>query len=235
MKQFSLPLSGEERFLRAARSEATDRPPVWIMRQAGRYLPEYMTLCERYSFKQRCEIPELAIRISLQPFLRFRPDGVIMFSDILTPLEGMGIPFELVESVGPIIHSPIRTQSQIDDIQLLEPEQSLPFIREILRGIRSAVGSFAKTPQRADAAVLGFVGAPWTLATYLVEGRSSQNYATIKEMNGADLRLLSSGGELLFQNSARLVHQRKSFGPSLSFSGLMSVRAEWDGGLSDHL
>lgn len=180
MKQHP-PLSGAERFLRAAHNKMTDRPPVWIMRQAGRYLPEYRALCERHSFKQRCEVPELAIEISLQPFRRFSPDGVIMFSDILTPLEGMGIPFELVESVGPIIQSPIRTQSQIDDIRLLEPERSLPFIRDILQGLRSAVNCSDKA-QNADAAVLGFVGAPWTLATYLVEGKRSQNYATIKEM-----------------------------------------------------
>ncbi|MEO1447865.1 MAG: uroporphyrinogen decarboxylase, partial [Cyanobacteria bacterium J06635_11] len=163
-----------QRYLRAARGEIVDRPPVWIMRQAGRYLPEYRALCTDYSFQQRCETPELAIEISLQPFRRFGPDGVIMFSDILTPLPGIGIPFKLVESIGPVINTPIRTQAQIDNIHPLESERELPFIKEILSGLRSEVGG--------KATVLGFVGAPWTLATYLVEGKGTEDYAIIKAM-----------------------------------------------------
>lgn len=174
--------SDSQRFLQAARGEVVDRPPVWIMRQAGRYLPEYRALCEPYSFQQRCEMPELAIEISLQPFRRFGPDGVIMFSDILTPLPGMGLPFELVESIGPIINDPIRSQAQVDAIRPLEPEKELPFIREILQGLRSEVGD--------RATVLGFVGAPWTLASYLVEGKGTEDYATIKTMAYKEPQLL---------------------------------------------
>ncbi len=168
--------------LRAAQGETVDRPPAWIMRQAGRYLPEYQALCQQHDFQQRCEIPDLAIEISLQPFRRFQPDGVIMFSDILTPLAGMGIPFELVDNIGPVIEEPIRTQEQVNQVRLLEPEAELPFIREILAGLRSEVGD--------RATVLGFVGAPWTLAAYIVEGKSSKDYATIKQMAYSEPELL---------------------------------------------
>ena len=168
MKKTSSNTDSNPLLLRAARSEIVERPPVWIMRQAGRYLSEYQALCEKYSFQQRCEIPELAVEISLQPFRRFNPDGVIMFSDILTPLTAMGITFDLVESVGPVIHDPVRTQAQVNSIRGLEPELTLPFIREILTALRSEVASVSAKTIDGGAAVLGFVGAPWTLATYIV-------------------------------------------------------------------
>lgn len=161
--------------LRAARGEALDRPPVWMMRQAGRYMKVYRDLRDKYpSFRERSENPELAVEISLQPFRAFQPDGVILFSDILTPLPGMGIPFDIIESRGPVIDPPIRTQEQVDKLYPLEPQESLPFIREILQTLRREVGN--------NATVLGFVGAPWTLAAYAIEGKSSKDYAVIKRM-----------------------------------------------------
>ncbi len=161
--------------LRAARGEVLDRPPVWMMRQAGRYMKVYRDLREKYpSFRERSENPDLAIEISLQPWRAFQPDGVIMFSDILTPLPGIGIPFDIVESKGPIINPPIRSQEQIDKLHSLEPEESLPFIKTILQTLRQEVGN--------ESTVLGFVGSPWTLAAYAVEGKSSKNYSVIKGM-----------------------------------------------------
>ncbi len=161
--------------LRAARGEVLDRPPVWMMRQAGRYMKAYRELRDKYpSFRDRSEKAELAIEISLQPFRAFAPDGVIMFSDILTPLPGIGIPFDIIENRGPIIDPPIRTLEQINQLHPLEPEESLPFIREILQALRQEVGD--------RAAVLGFVGAPWTLAAYAIEGKSSKDYTIIKSM-----------------------------------------------------
>ncbi len=161
--------------LRAARGETLDRPPVWMMRQAGRYMKVYRDLREKYpSFRDRSENPDLAIEISLQPYRAFQPDGVILFSDILTPLPGMGIPFDIIESRGPIIDPPIRTFDQVKQLRPLEPEESLPFIRQILQTLRQEVGN--------TATVLGFVGAPWTLAAYAIEGKSSKDYATIKSM-----------------------------------------------------
>lgn len=161
--------------LRAARGEVLDRPPVWMMRQAGRYMKEYRDLRDKYpSFRDRSEKTELAIEISLQPFRAFQPDGVILFSDILTPLPGVGIPFDIIEQRGPVIEPSIRSQEQIDQLHPLEPEESLPFIREILQSLRREVGN--------RAAVLGFVGAPWTLAAYAIEGKSSKDYINIKRM-----------------------------------------------------
>ncbi|MFP4578578.1 MAG: uroporphyrinogen decarboxylase [Coleofasciculus sp.] len=160
--------------LRAARGEKLERPPVWMMRQAGRYMKAYRDLRDKYpSFRERSEIPEIAIEISLQPWKAFRPDGVILFSDILTPLPGLGIPFDIVESKGPIIDPPIRSQAQIDGLHPLELEK-LTFVGEILQALRQEVGN--------EAAVLGFVGAPWTLAAYAIEGKSSKNYSIIKGM-----------------------------------------------------
>ena len=119
--------------LRATKGEILDRPPVWMMRQAGRYMKVYRDLREKYpSFRDRSENPDLSIEISLQPWRAFQPDGVIMFSDILTPLPGMGIDFDIIESKGPIIDPPIRTAEQINAVRPLNPEESLPFVKTVL-------------------------------------------------------------------------------------------------------
>ncbi|MEA5515521.1 uroporphyrinogen decarboxylase [Nodularia sp. UHCC 0506] len=169
--------------LRAARGEVVDRPPVWMMRQAGRYMKAYRDLREKYpSFRDRSEIPEVAIEVSLQPWRAFRPDGVILFSDIVTPLPGLGIEMDIAEGKGPIINSPLRTQEQIDRLRPLEPEASLPFIKTILQALRQEVGN--------QSTVLGFVGAPWTLAAYAVEGKGSKTYSVIKNMAFSDPTIL---------------------------------------------
>ena len=169
--------------LRAAHGEALDRPPVWMMRQAGRYMKAYRDLREKYpSFRERSEIPEVAIEVSLQPWRAFQPDGVILFSDIVTPLPGMGIEMDIAEGKGPIIFSPIRTQAQVDAMRPLEPAESVPFIQTILQSLRQEVGN--------QSTVLGFVGAPWTLAAYAVEGKGSKDYAVIKQMAFSDPTVL---------------------------------------------
>lgn len=161
--------------LRAARGEQVDRPPVWMMRQAGRYMKVYRDLRDRHpGFRERSENPDLSYEISMQPFNAFKPDGVILFSDILTPLPGMGIDFDIVESKGPLIQDPIRNLAQVEALRPLQPAESMPFVGEVLTRLRQSVGN--------EAAVLGFVGAPWTLAAYVVEGKSSKNYAVIKAM-----------------------------------------------------
>tara|TARA_Y100001968_G_C19441440_1_gene762777 strand:- start:2648 stop:3706 length:1059 start_codon:yes stop_codon:yes gene_type:complete len=166
----SLPL-----LLRAARGEDVNRPPVWMMRQAGRYMKVYRDLRDKYpSFRDRSENPDLSYEISMQPFRAFQPDGVILFSDILTPLPGMGINFDIIESKGPLIEDPIRTIEQVKKLNELEPDETLPFVGEVLQRLKESVGN--------KAAVLGFVGAPWTLAAYVVEGKSSKNYSIIKAM-----------------------------------------------------
>ena len=169
--------------LRAARGEVVDRPPVWMMRQAGRYMKAYRDLREKYpSFRDRSEIPEVAIEVSLQPWRAFAPDGVILFSDIVTPLPGLGIEMDIAEGKGPIINSPLRTQEQIDRLRPLEPEAELPFIKTILQALRQEVGN--------QSTVLGFVGAPWTLAAYAVEGKGSKTYSVIKNMAFSDPTML---------------------------------------------
>ena len=161
--------------LRAAQGEVLDRPPVWMMRQAGRYMKAYRDLRDKYpSFRERSEIPEVAIEVSLQPWKAFRPDGVILFSDIVTPLPALGIEMDIAEGKGPIIDQPIRSQQQVDNLRHFQPEESLPFIREILQALRQEVGN--------QSTVLGFVGAPWTLAAYAVEGKGSKTYSVIKGM-----------------------------------------------------
>jgi uroporphyrinogen decarboxylase len=166
----SLPL-----LLRAARGEQVERPPVWMMRQAGRYMKVYRELRDRHpGFRERSENADLSYEISMQPFQAFKPDGVILFSDILTPLPGIGIDFDIIESKGPIIDPPIRSKAQVDALRPLNPAEALPFVGEVLTRLRQAVGH--------ESTVLGFVGAPWTLAAYAVEGKSSKNYAVIKAM-----------------------------------------------------
>ena len=174
----SLPL-----LLRAARGENVERPPVWMMRQAGRYMKVYRDLRDKHpSFRERSENPDLSYEISMQPFNAFKPDGVILFSDILTPLPGMGINFDIVESKGPLIQEPIRSINQINQLRQLIPEESLTFVGDVLTRLRDSV--------KNEAAVLGFVGAPWTLAAYVVEGKSSKNYAVIKAMAFQEPELL---------------------------------------------
>jgi uroporphyrinogen decarboxylase len=169
--------------LRVARGETLDRPPVWMMRQAGRYMKVYRDLREKYpSFRDRSEIPEVAIEVSLQPWKAFQPDGVILFSDIVTPLPGLGIEMDIAEGKGPIIHAPIRTLEQVNNLRPLEPETALPFIKTILGALRQEVGN--------RSTVLGFVGAPWTLAAYAVEGKGSKTYSTIKGMAFSDPTIL---------------------------------------------
>ncbi len=169
--------------LRAARGEPVERPPVWMMRQAGRYMKVYRDLRDRHpGFRERSENADLSYEISMQPFHAFRPDGVILFSDILTPLPGIGIDFDIIESKGPIIEPPIRSREQVEALRPLDPAEALPFVGEVLGRLRQSVGN--------EAAVLGFVGAPWTLAAYAVEGRSSKNYAVIKAMAFREPELL---------------------------------------------
>ncbi|XVF78811.1 hypothetical protein PTKIN_Ptkin14bG0166900 [Pterospermum kingtungense] len=145
-----------------------------MMRQAGRYMAVYRKLAEKHpSFRKRSETTDLIVEISLQPWKAFRPDGVIIFSDILTPLPAFGVPFDIEEVRGPVIQSPIRSENDLKALHPIDMEK-LQFVGESLKILRQEVGDHA--------AVLGFVGAPWTIATYMVEGGTTRTYATIKSM-----------------------------------------------------
>jgi uroporphyrinogen decarboxylase len=170
-------LPSAQRFLDACSGRPVDRPPVWMMRQAGRYLPEYRKVREGVSFLELCRSADLAAEVSLQPFRRFGPDGVIFFSDILVPAEAMGVRVEFGDA-GPSLPEPVRSASDLARLSLFDPSDRIPFTGEILRSIAREVGG--------RAAVLGFCGAPWTLAAYLVEGGGSRSFAVIKEMTARD-------------------------------------------------
>ena len=164
----------ESLVLRAARREAVPHTPVWFMRQAGRVLPEYRKVREKHDLLAICRQPELCAEVTLQPVRRLGVDAAILFSDIVVPLQGVGVDLDIVENVGPVIRSPIRTQQDVADLRELVPEQDVGYVLEAIRAVRGEL--------RSDKALIGFSGAPFTLATYLVEGRPSRDYSLTKAM-----------------------------------------------------
>ncbi|CAA9563172.1 MAG: Uroporphyrinogen III decarboxylase, partial [uncultured Thermomicrobiales bacterium] len=145
-----------------------------FMRQAGRCLPEYRVLRERYPFMQVATTPELAAEATMMPIDRFGVDGAVLFADIMLPLAGMGIPFEIKPGVGPVVADPIRTSAQVERLRVVEPEEGTPYVLAALRLLRPELGG--------RAALLGFAGAPFTLACYAIEGRSSREYPKTKAL-----------------------------------------------------
>eukprot|EP01040_Poterioochromonas_malhamensis_P001951 gene1951-2085_t len=165
----------EPLLVRAYNGEAVERIPVWLMRQAGRYMEDFRKYSEKYSFRERSETPDIAIELSLQPWRRFQVDGVIMFSDILTPLPALGVDFTIIEGKGPKIHHPISTAGDVDKIgKMHDPQLQIPFIEKILKELS------VQTPE--SVALIGFIGAPWTLAAYSVEGGHSKLCKKMKKL-----------------------------------------------------
>lgn len=161
------------RFLRACRGEPVDRAPVWLMRQAGRYLAEYRAVREGLSFLDFCRDVEKAVEVSLQPLELVGTEAVIVFSDIFVPVPAMGV--ELDFAPGPVIAQPIRSAAQVEALRVPEVRESVPYVFEILRTLRAEIED-ARIP------LLGFAGAPFTLAAYLVEGRGSRDFAQLRRM-----------------------------------------------------
>ena len=155
---------------KALRREAVTRPPVWMMRQAGRYLPEYMELRRQFGFLERCYNPEIAAEITLQPLRRFPFDAGILFSDILLPLHSMGADLHFREGKGPQIDNPVRSEEDVAALKNFEPERDLPSPMQAIRLCR----------ERTDKPILGFAGAPFTLACYLIEGGGSKDWHQTK-------------------------------------------------------
>lgn len=162
-----------DRFLRACRREPVDVTPVWFMRQAGRYMAEYRALRAKHSMLEICKTPELALEVTLQP-LRLGMDAAILFADILLPLEPMGAPFEFAKGEGPVIHAPIRSRADVDRLRICEAEEGLGYVLEAVRLIRRELDG--RTP------LIGFAGAPFTIASYLIEGGKSSSYQLTKKM-----------------------------------------------------
>ncbi len=163
---------GDSVFLRACRREAVERTPVWIMRQAGRYLPEYRGLRAQHEFLTCCRTPELACEITLQPVRRLGVDAAILFSDILVPLPGMGV--EVTFSPGPHLAHPVRTAADIARLRVPDPQETTGYVLDAVRLIRRELAG--RVP------LIGFAGAPFTMATYLVEGGGSKQFSAVKRL-----------------------------------------------------
>ncbi|OOZ42283.1 uroporphyrinogen decarboxylase [Solemya pervernicosa gill symbiont] len=164
-----------DRFLRALLKEPVDVTPVWMMRQAGRYLPEYKaTRAKAGSFMNLCMNPELACEVTIQPLERYPLDAAILFSDILTIPDAMGLQLRFAEGEGPIFDKPVRTAADVDALPVPDPEDSLKYVMDAVRTIRRELDG--RVP------LIGFSGSPWTLATYMVEGGTSKDFAKVKGM-----------------------------------------------------
>ncbi|MCG6927227.1 MAG: uroporphyrinogen decarboxylase [Acidobacteria bacterium] len=159
-----------DRFLRACRREPVDRTPVWFMRQAGRYMAEYQALRKRHTLLELCRTPELAVEVTLQPIKALGFDAAILFSDLLIPLAPLGLPFDFQSGEGPVVEKPIRSRADVEALRRFEPREELGMVLEAIRLLRREL----KVP------LIGFAGAPFTLATYAIEGGSSKNLALTK-------------------------------------------------------
>ncbi len=159
-------------FLAALRGEPTPRRPIWVMRQAGRYLPEYMAVRKKHPFIEVCRTPELACEVTLQPIRRFGMDAAILFSDILVPLAPMGADFRFDDG-GPKVDKAIREDAQVDALRVTEPRETLGYVADSIRLLKGELG---------DTPLIGFAGAPFTLASYLVEGGGSKEHVHVKSM-----------------------------------------------------
>jgi uroporphyrinogen decarboxylase len=215
--------------LEAIRREPTARRPLWIMRQAGRYLPEYRALRQRHPFKELATTPELAAEVTLLPMKRFPFDAAIVFADIMSPLPALGV--EVDFDPGPVLAQPVRDRGAIEALRTPEPETIAPEVMEALRLTRRALS--------AETALLGFCGAPWTLAAYLVEGRGVKDFPSLRAFAAAQPELL---GELLGRLSALmadyLVSQAQAGADAVqifdSWAGLLSL-ASWRRLVQPHL
>ena len=167
-------MTTNNQFLKACRKEKTDYTPVWLMRQAGRYMEEYRKIRSKVDFLTMCKTPDLAAEVTLQPINRIGVDAAIIFADILLPLEPMGIKLEFAKNEGPVINNPIRTNEDVNALQLINTDEELPFLPETIRIVKQELNG--KVP------LIGFSGAPFTLASYIIEGGSSKNYIHAKKM-----------------------------------------------------
>ncbi len=177
-------MNSRERFAAACRNEKCNRPPVWVMRQAGRYLPEYRILKEKYTFLEMVKNPDLATEVTLQPLKRFPLDAAIIFSDILVIPEAMGLPFTFKDTGGISMAFSIDSEEKVAALNTSDIAEKLGYVSDALKQTRSELGD--------EKALIGFGGSPWTLASYMVEGGSSKNYSMIKKMLYAQPALFDS-------------------------------------------
>jgi uroporphyrinogen decarboxylase len=198
-------MRGNDLILRACRGQAVERTPIWIMRQAGRYLPEYRELRERADFLALCKTPELAARATLQPLERFALDAAILFSDIMIPAEPMGL--RLAFRPGPVIDPPLRSAGDVERLRVVDPRDGVPFVFETLRLLRRELDG--RVP------LIGFAAAPFTLAAYLVEGGGSKGFDRARGLLYADPRLAHALLEKVAETTARYLEAQIEAGAQL--------------------
>ncbi len=166
--------TGVARFLAACQHQQPDATPIWFMRQAGRCLADYRELRKRYDILTMAKTPELCSQVTLMPVEQFGVDGAVLYADIMLPLEKMGISLEIQPDLGPVIHNPVRTQQDVDALRILDAEESTPYVMEAIRMVKRELAG--------KKVVIGFSGAPFTLACYMIEGRPSRDYGLAKSL-----------------------------------------------------
>jgi uroporphyrinogen decarboxylase len=207
--------------VRAARCEPVERTPVWFMRQAGRSLPEYRAIRERRSFFEVAQTPELCAEVTLQPVRRHDVDAAVLFADIMTPVLGMGVEVELVEGVGPVVDPPIRTAADVGRLRVPDPEETFAPVLEALRLVR------AELP--AEKALVGFCGGPFTVASYLVEGRPTRELTRTKALMLSEPGIWAALLEKLAETFAAYVAAGARAG-----ADAIQLFDSWAGALSPH-
>lgn len=224
-----MPASNDKLFLKAVRRENVSRRPLWIMRQAGRYLPEYREFRKQHSFKELAGEAELAAEVTLMPLKRYPLDAAIVFADIMSPMPALGIEFDF--DPGPVVANPIRDAAGIAKLRTPEPDEIAPEVIEALKLTRAALP--------ASTALLGFCGAPWTLAAYLVEGKGAKDFPTLRAFAAAEPKLLDALlGKLSTLMAEYLLLQAKAGADAVqifdSWAGLLSL-ASWEKLIRPHL
>ena len=205
-------------FLRAARGEDTARAPIWVMRQAGRYLPEYRALKERHGFWEMVRTPELAVEVTLQPVARYGLDAAILFSDIMTPLPPMGVAIEFAP--GPVFEAPVRDAAAVSALRVPDQDELAPFVGDALRLLRAS----------SPAPVIGFAGAPLTLAAYAVQGGGSKDFAAFRGFLRAQPEAAHALLEKLTEVTVRYLRMQVAAGAQAvqlfdSWAGLLDARS----------
>ena len=215
--------------LRALRGEATERRPAWIMRQAGRYLPEYRALRARHSFEELSRDAALAAEVTLQPLARFPLDAAIIFADLVSPVPALGLPVRF--DPGPVLATPVRTRAAVDALRDPAPEEIAPEVVEAIRIVRRALDG--------RVALLGFAGAPWSLAAYLVQGEGERGFPTLRALAASDPALLHALLARLTDLVARYVRRQADAGADAvqlfdTWAGILSL-ADWTRLVRPHL
>ena len=206
-------------FLKALKGEDLHRPPVWIMRQAGRYLPDFMRLKEKYDFFTRCQTPELACEITIMPIKQIGLDAAIIFSDILVIPQAMGVKVEMKNNFGPYIEFPIRSKSDIENLDIYNIEERLDYVFKAIDMTKKALNN--------EVPLIGFAGSPWTILCYMVEGSGSKNFAKAKNF-------CFKNPELAHQLLEKITHATITYLKKKVISGVDTVQLfdSWGGVLS---